>query len=202
DIAGFFKHMLERVDWSRDLHFQTQTSMDTLDYSGTGLNSGSKVVIAAAGEKKRELGSTVPGLSLPDGFGDVCLVMPGVLALRGPSFPGYGSAPAGMEKLTAALETQQGILENHPLIILCDDPDFVAARLDNFLWTTFTRSNPSHDVYGLRSFTEFKHWGCRGSLIIDARSKPHHAPPLEQDPAVEKRIDRLFAAGGSLHGIG
>ncbi|MCC6448472.1 MAG: 3-octaprenyl-4-hydroxybenzoate carboxy-lyase, partial [Chitinophagaceae bacterium] len=64
-----------------------------------------------------------------------------------------------------------------------------------------TRSNPSHDIYGIGSFTENKHWGCKGSLVIDARIKPHHAPPLEKDPEIEKRVDALGAKGGSLHGI-
>ncbi|MEC7444773.1 MAG: UbiD family decarboxylase, partial [Planctomycetota bacterium] len=32
EIADFFQHMLARVDWRRDLHFQTQTTIDTLDY--------------------------------------------------------------------------------------------------------------------------------------------------------------------------
>ena len=49
DIPAFFRHVLERVDWRRDLHFQTCTTIDTLDYSGSGLNEGSKVVIAAVG---------------------------------------------------------------------------------------------------------------------------------------------------------
>ena len=56
--------------------------------------------------------------------------------------------------------------------------------------------------FGVDSFIEHKHWGCRGSLIIDARIKPHHAPVLEMDPTVEKRVDRLFARGGPLDGLG
>ena len=88
-----------------------------------------------------------------------------------------------------------------PLIVLCDDAAFTAASLDNFVWVTFTRSNPSHDVHGVGAFTEHKHWGCRGPMIIDARRKPHHAPPLERDPAVEKKVDRLGEKGRSLHGV-
>ena len=60
DIPAFFRHVLERVDWRRDLHFQTNTTIDTLDYSGTSLNRGSKVVVAAAGAKKRELPTEIP----------------------------------------------------------------------------------------------------------------------------------------------
>ena len=48
DEQEYFTHFLERVDWKRDLHFQTKTTIDTLDYSGDALNECSKVVIAAA----------------------------------------------------------------------------------------------------------------------------------------------------------
>ena len=81
------------------------------------------------------------------------------------------------------------------------DSAFTVATLNNFLWVTFTRSNPSHDIYGTNSFYEFKHWGCRGPLIIDARIKPHHAPVLEEDPAVMRAVEKLAATGRCLHGI-
>ena len=61
DIAAFLRHLLERVDWANDLHFQTRTTIDTLDYSGHGLNQGSKVVIAAAGPRRRDLPLDIPG---------------------------------------------------------------------------------------------------------------------------------------------
>ena len=76
-----------------------------------------------------------------------------------------------------------------------------ARSLNNFLWTTFTRSNPAADVHGIGNFIRDKHWGCRGSLIINARLKPHHAPPLVENPAVSKSVDQLAAPGGPLHGI-
>ena len=37
------------------------------------------------------------------------------------------------------------------------------------------------------------------NVIIDARTKPHHAPPLIPDPEVEKKIERFFVKGASLH---
>jgi 4-hydroxy-3-polyprenylbenzoate decarboxylase len=49
DVQSFLRHVLLRVDWKRDLHFQTCTTIDTLDYSGSAMNAGSKVIIAAAG---------------------------------------------------------------------------------------------------------------------------------------------------------
>jgi 4-hydroxy-3-polyprenylbenzoate decarboxylase len=62
-------HAGDEFDWRRDLHFQTRTTIDTLDYSGEGLNKGSKVVIAAAGPKRRTLITELPaGLRLPERF--------------------------------------------------------------------------------------------------------------------------------------
>jgi 4-hydroxy-3-polyprenylbenzoate decarboxylase len=90
---------------------------------------------------------------------------------------------------------------NVAMIIIADDSHFVAANLNNFLWVTFTRTNPSHDIYGVKAFVQSKHWGCYGPLIIDARIKPHHAPPVEKDSAVEKKIDSLFKKSGSLYGV-
>jgi UbiD family decarboxylase len=86
DVSAFLQHVLARVDWRRDLHFQTQTTIDTLDYSGTGLNRGSKLVVAAVGRPRRTLPTALPpGLRLPDGFADARVCLPGVLAVRAPA---------------------------------------------------------------------------------------------------------------------
>lgn len=200
DVGGFLRHALERVDLARDLHFYTNTTIDTLDYSGTGLNAGSKLAVAVAGERRRELWRELPaGVSLPRPFGRAAMVMPGVLAVEGPRFTTYAEAEREAAALDEGLRGQE--LSGIPLIVLCDDAEFTAANVDNFVWVAFTRSNPSHDVHGVGSFTEHKHWGCRGPMVIDARIKPHHAPPLERDPAVERRVDRLGERGGPLHGI-
>ena len=192
DIEAFFRHLLARVDFRRDLHFQTRTTIDTLDYSGTGLNSGSKLVVAAAGPVRRELESSPPpNLGLT--------ALPGVLVMKAPEFPGYARVAEEMEELSRRLALQD--LAGFPLLVLADDPAFASSTVRNFLWVTFTRSNPSHDVHGVSSFIEHKHWGCEGSLVIDARLKPHHAPPLVEDPDVTKRVDALAAKGRSLHGV-
>jgi 4-hydroxy-3-polyprenylbenzoate decarboxylase len=88
-----------------------------------------------------------------------------------------------------------------PLIVIVDDSEFTARTLNNFLWVTFTRSNPAPDIYGVGASMRCKHWGCEGPLVIDARIKPHHAPLLIEDQAVEKRVDAMGAPGGPLHGI-
>ncbi|APF17299.1 UbiD family decarboxylase [Caldithrix abyssi DSM 13497] len=200
DIQAFFRHLLSRIDLQRDLHFFTETTIDTLDYSGAKLNHGSKVVMAAAGKIKKELGYRLPqNLKLPPDFKNLKRIMPGVLALEAKAFTTYEQAQKEIRVLEEALPLS--LADSFPLIVVADDSEFVGASLANFLWVTFTRSNPSHDIYGIGEFVEHKHWGCKGSLIIDARIKPHHAPPLQEDPAVEKRVDELAARGHSLHGV-
>ncbi|MFM8400388.1 MAG: 3-octaprenyl-4-hydroxybenzoate carboxy-lyase, partial [Pirellula sp.] len=84
------------------------------------------------------------------------------------------------------------------LITLVDDADFTSRSMDNWTWVTFTRSNPAIDLRGVGEKIENKHWSCSGHLIIDARIKPHHAPPLVESPEVTKKIDALAAQGGPL----
>lgn len=185
------------MDWRRDLHFQTRTTIDTLDYSGTGFNQGSKVVIAATGRPGRELAHEVPSsLSLPDGFEHVAVVLPGVLAVCAPAFDRVERA-ADLAKFADAISAQTAAA-GFPLITLCDDAKFAAADLRNWLWTTFTRSNPAVDIGGVDAFELDKHWGCRGPLIIDARVKPHHAPPLIEDPQVTAKVDARATRHDSL----
>ena len=202
-IQHYLHFILQRINLKRDVHFYTNTTIDTLDYSGTGLNSGSKVVFAAYGAVIRELGTEVPEIfKRMSQFVNPKIVMPGVVVLQTNRFKNYESAHNEMSALDEQLKEQLLSLQNFPFLIIADDADFVSATLQNFLWVTFTRCNTSHDIYGIDATVINKHWGCNGSLVIDARIKPHHAPPVEKDQAVEKSIDRLFEKGGSLFGIG
>jgi 4-hydroxy-3-polyprenylbenzoate decarboxylase len=134
-------------------------------------------------------------------FENAQLCMPGVVALQTKKFTTYEEAEKEMNVLNAQLSMVNGELNTVAQIIVCDDAAFTAATLKNYLWVTYTRCNPSHDVYGIASFTEHKHWGCKGPVVFDVRMKPHNAPPLEKDADVEKKIDKLFGKGGSLEGI-
>ncbi|MFN8339418.1 MAG: UbiD family decarboxylase [Saprospiraceae bacterium] len=186
DIGHFFDHFLERVDWRRDLHFQTKTTIDTLDYSGDAWNGGSKVVIACRGKAIRSLKNTL-NLDLKiDKINNFKVVRNGILGISIQPFTTYTKAQMDINDLAHILSNYD--LSGFPLIVITEDVDFLAENLNNFLWVTFTRSNPSHDIYGIESFTTFKHWGCNGSLIIDARKKPHHAPELIADQKIRDSV--------------
>ena len=197
DLPRFFEHVLSRVDLTRDLHFQTKTTIDTLDYSGTSWNGGSKLVVACCGKPIRELSTELPkDFKLPIGFSDPDFPFKGIMTISAPKYNDRQQAEKEVKELISYLENFN--LEQIPLIVVVDDSKFTAATINNFVWVTFTRSNPSHDIHGVRSFVEYKHWGCRGSLVIDARIKPHHAPVLEVPKKVTDRVDQLFSSKGAL----
>ncbi len=144
DIETFIRHILARVDWRRDLHFQTKTTIDTLDYSGRGLNQGSKVIIAATGPSVRQLPTEIPsGLSLPNGFRNPRLVMPGVLTIESPKYD-----QSTLRRFVDSI-TVDSPINQFPWLTLVDDSEFAARSLRNWLWVSFTRSNPATDIDGV-----------------------------------------------------
>lgn len=194
DTRAFFKHVFERVDLIRDLHFYTKTTIDTLDYSGNSINEGSKLVVAAYGDKAHELSSKVPEcLKQFSSVSNSVMLMEGVLGLQLKDFTNYENAKTEIKQLADFVSSNSKEFEGIVQIVIYND--FVFKSLDislnDYVWITYTRSNPSHDVYGVNEFIENKHWGCKGPMIIDARKKPHHAPELKLDPEVEKRIQRF-----------
>lgn len=193
DEKEVFRHVLERVDLSNDLHFHTKTTIDTLDYSGEGFNEGSKLVIACGNKKLRNLAADLRDFdNLPVQTPKV--VCPGILAISGPEFSEEGYSY--MERLEKLLPEDLG--SKFPLVVVCDDSEFVAKDFGNFLWVAFTRSNPSHDVWGVGSSIEFKHWGCKGSVLIDARVKSHHAPVLKPDPNFVAKAENTIRSTPNL----
>jgi len=190
NVPVFFKYMMERMDLQRDVHFYTKTTMDTLDYSGEGLNEGSKVVMAAYGDPKRTLCESVPSL-ISTHLDNAAFVMPGVIAINSQNNT-IASVQEKLKGLGDTLLNQEGVF----MLVITEDAQWMAANIQNFLWAGFTRVNPSHDIDGVDAFIEKKHWGCQGPIIFDATIKKHHAPPVLKDEAVEKKVDAILAKYG------
>lgn len=202
-VREFIKSLLERTDFERDLHFITSASQDTLDYTGSGFNEGSKLIWTATGTRKRKLGLEISGdFKLGGDYRKPTLIQPGILAIQGRKHllkrherdPGIDSGLCQM--LSAWPESS-----SFPLIVLVDDVRFTGESFENFLWTTFTRSDPARDVYGVKSSYTCKHWRCAGPIIIDARIKPWHPPMLEENPEIVKKVEALAVRGGPLNGL-
>ncbi len=96
--------------------------------------------------------------NLPRPFENFKMVMPGVLAIEVPKNVKSSDLPIVLEILDEQLTGAD--LDGLPLMVLCDDAGFTAQNINNFVWVTFTRSNPSHDIFMvLTVFTEHKHLG-------------------------------------------
>lgn len=213
DVPAFFTHILERIHFERDLHFQTSTTIDTLDYTGTSLNHGSKVVIAAAGVKCRELRnnpSDLESLTLPQGFKVAAIVMPGILMIEGPAYKKSATFDTN-ETIETFRDLKDALAhwkfrENYPWISIIDEGATNEANseastnniLSDFLWLTFTRSDPAQDIYGLDETVEDKHWKCKAPLIIDARIKPHHQKQLTIPAEITAKAKQILIDSGVL----
>lgn len=213
DVPGYFAHVLERINLQRDLHFQTATTIDTLDYSGSSLNHGSKLVIAAAGIKRRKLRkevSDLASLKLPQEFIDgqkiediVKMPMAGVLVIESPEFNSSCRAEF-FNSLKEAFKSWE-YRENYPWVTLIDRKPLLDTALDgskenDFLWLTFTRSDPAQDIFGCDETIVNKHWGCSAPLFVDARIKPHHQKALTISDDVKQRAFHILVEEGILKG--
>ena len=196
NVPDFLQYILSRMDFSNDLHFYTHTTMDTLDYSGDGLNSGSKLVLAAYGDVRRKLATSIPE-NIKALNANAQLVMPGVIAVNAVNTVNTETTSilTIQEKLKGLGEN---LLEKHGLamIIITEDATWMAAEFNNFIWAAFTRTNPAKDMDGVDSYINNKHWGCKGPLIFDATIKKHHAPAVVKDNEVEKKVTAILSKYG------
>ncbi len=193
DIADFAKlwvHVLERIEWHRDLFVFANVSQDTLDYTGPSVNKGSKAMMMGLGkEKKRELPGNFSG-TLPSSCSRPIVFMAGTLVLQGNN---YQETPA----LAAELCRWSGVAE-WPVIILVDNSSEATCSMQEFLWTLFTRFEPAADIHGAATAVERFHVGLTPPIVFDCRMKPWYTDVLEVDEAtrllVDKRIHTLLPA--------
>ena len=88
--------------------------------------------------------------------------------------------------------------ENYPWITLIDSTENLSEAsayknvLRDFLWLTFTRSDPAKDIFGYNERTHEKHWGCDAPMIVDARIKPHHQKALTLSDDIRNRARQIL----------
>jgi UbiD family decarboxylase len=191
DFRATLTHVLERADFRTDLFLFANLSMDTLDYSGPALNRGGKGMLLGLGEAIRQLPAHFEGATPPEVTG-VRVFSPGCLVLQGPSFAQDAHAARALAAHAAFKEW--------PLLVLADDAERTARSSINFLWSTFTRFNPSADVHAARAELVGSHVSFHAPILIDARMKPSYPEELFCDEATAELVDRrwssYFPAGG------
>ncbi|MBU0664201.1 MAG: UbiD family decarboxylase [Proteobacteria bacterium] len=185
DITDFRKlwvHVLERIEWERDLFVFANVSQDTLDYTGPSVNKGSKAMMMGLGkDKKRVLPGSFSG-TLPPSCVRPVVFMPGTLVLQ-------GSPYQEATELAAELCQWEGVAE-WPVIILVDNSTDATCSMQEFLWTLFTRFEPAADIHGAATAVQRFHVGLTPPIVFDCRMKPWYTDVLEVDEATKTLVDK------------
>ena len=193
DVAHFprlWQHILERIDWTRDLFVFANVSQDTLDYTGPSVNKGSKAMMLGLGrERRRDLPREFNG-ELPPSCRRPVPFLPGTLVVEGATY-------ADQPDLAEQLARFSGVAD-WPVLILVDSSAEATASLQEFLWTVFTRFEPAADIHGRSQSVYRFHVGLEPPVVFDCRMKPWYTEVLEVDPAtkalVDGKIDALLPA--------
>ena len=189
DVADFprlWTHILERIQWDRDLFVFANVSQDTLDYTGPSVNKGSKAMMLGLGEEKlRELPREFSG-SLPDGCSRPAPYLPGTLVVEGTP---YSQSP----KLAQQLANHDGVAA-WPVLLLVDSTAEATSSLQEFLWNFFTRFEPAADIHGSAQVVHRFHVGLQPPIVFDCRMKPWYTDVLEVDPATKRLVDDKITA--------
>ncbi|MCW5205067.1 UbiD family decarboxylase, partial [Desulfobulbus sp. N2] len=186
DVADFGKlwtHVLERIQWDRDLFVFANVSQDTLDYTGPSVNKGSKAMMMGLGEKRRDLprefsGSLPPDCAHPNAF------LPGTLVVQGDT---YENSP----ELGPKLASWEGVAD-WPVILLVDSTAEATENMQEFVWTFFTRFEPAADIHGKQQQVKRFHVGLTPPIVFDCRLKPWYTEVLEVDQATKKLVDSKY----------
>jgi 3-polyprenyl-4-hydroxybenzoate decarboxylase len=183
DFRAVLATLLERIDFERDLMVISETSQDTLDYTGPKVNRGSKAIFLALGEPKRKLIGKFTG-DAPAGARDVRVFAPGCLVVEGEAYEGN-------EDLASRIASDPA-LADWPLIVLVDDAAEATASTELFLWTTFTRFEPAADLHGRERRESRFHVGLAAPVVIDARMKPWYPEVMAVDEETKDLVDRRW----------
>lgn len=190
DFKAVWQHMLERADFRTDLFLMPNLSMDTLDYAGPKVNEGSKGVLLALGDKRRDLPTVFGGAgggkpALGTQVGRVEVYCPGCLCVEGPS---YAQDPDWKDKVA-----RDPAFADWPFVVLTDDAGRAAKSDMNFLWTTFTRFDPASDFTAANVELVKNHAAFTPPVVLDARMKPWYPEELFCDDDTAKLVERRWS---------
>jgi UbiD family decarboxylase len=185
DFKATLAHVLARTRPETDLYVLSNTSMDSLDYTGPEVNLGSKGVWMGLGDPVRELPREwKPQAPPPREIKDARVFCPGCLVLGGPAYPDDPHLASRLPSHPA--------FAGWPLLVLTDEAERAARSAMNFLWTTFTRFEPAADIHAAATRVVRHHIGYSAPILLDARRKPGLPEELYCDDATAALVTRRW----------
>jgi menaquinone biosynthesis decarboxylase len=182
DFKKVFECVLERVDWASDFFIFDRTSFDTLDYASGKINHGSKAMLVGVGDKKRELAREFRG-ALPVGVQKAKVFCGGCIVAEGTSYE--------KDKTLAERIAISGNFNEFQVVVLHDRVEY-ADSPEKFLWATWTRFNPSTDIYARDMTVKNNHISYSAPVVIDARMKPWYPKEVEVRDDIKQLVDRRW----------
>jgi UbiD family decarboxylase len=179
NFRALFEQVLERFDPATDLFVIGNTSIDTLDYTGRSFNKGSKAFLLGTGDPIRALPTEYHGPEIP-GVEAISVYCRGCLVVSGASFE------EDPELAPRIVQLAGEHLKEWPIVFLVDDVS-IAKHQSSFLWTTFTRFDPSQDLYADAKLVRH-HVSYKLPLVIDARMKPWYPKEVETRPDIDAKV--------------
>lgn len=192
DMAAVSRALWRHLDAQTGIHLIAPTAQDTLDFTGPAMNTGSRLILMATDDGKPV--RTGAPLSIPAPVD----LHPDVLdtAALGPAFlmVRVRDTLRDSEPVRQALIRHSASRDYLFHIIVSEDVPLNDRTL--MLWGWFTRFDPLTDLYpngrtvaGNRLIFDFP-------IAIDARWKTGYPKPVEFDPDVENRVDRMWRTLG------
>ena len=179
DFKTLFEYILARVRWESDFFIFDRTSFDTLDYASGKINHGSKAMLVGVGEAIRDLKREFRG-ELPNYLKRAEVFCGGCLVVEGSDY----ESDNHLSKRVA----ESGKFDEFQIVVLHDDADY-ADSTEKFLWATWTRFNPSTDIFAKNLTVENNHIVYNAPVVIDARMKPWYPKELEPREDIVKLVD-------------
>ncbi len=197
DMAAVSSALWRHLDAATGIHLLAPTAQDTLDFTGPAMNTGSRLILLATDEDGKPLRGEAPrqvpkpGDLHPD-VQDTAALGPAFLMVQ------VKDTLRDIEAVRQALIRHAAARDYLFHIIVSADVPLNDRTL--VLWGWFTRFDPLADLYpagrtvaGNRLIFDFP-------IAIDARWKTGYPKPVEFDPDVEKRVDRMWQTLGLSDG--
>ena len=188
DFKKLFEHILERVNWESDFFIFDRTSFDTLDYASGKVNHGSKAMLVGVGDKKRELKREFTG-GLPQGVRKAEVFCGGCLVLEVENY--NKDTEKVFEQKLAKRIAECGKFDDFEMVILHDSIEF-ARSTEQFLWATWTRFNPSTDIFAKEIKVVNNHISYNSPIVIDSRMKPWYPKEVEVRDDIKELVDQRW----------
>jgi UbiD family decarboxylase len=188
DFKTLFEHILERVNWESDFFIFDRTSFDTLDYASGKINHGSKAMLVGTGDAIRDLKKKFKG-DLPTGIKKAEIFCGGCLVLEAESYASDNEKSD--ENNLGKRIAESGKFDDFEIVVLHDSIEF-ARSAEKFLWATWTRFNPSTDIYAKEIRVINNHISYTSPIVIDARMKPWYPKEVAVRDDIKKLVDNRW----------